>query len=171
MKFELGRTVELLRQTPYTLSRMLEGLSPEWTQGAGDIEDWAPYDIIGHLIHGEETDWMPRAEIILAQGANRSFEPYDRTAQFKKPKGAPLTALLTEFAHIRNANIERLVAWELQPEHFELSGTHPASVKSRSHNSSRRGRFPTLRIFNRSFAIWRLSIRMRLVPGKNTYRF
>lgn len=82
MSFDLGRTVEILRQTPYTLQRMLDDLSPEWTESRGDKDNWAPYDVIGHLIHGEETDWIPRAEIIRAQGENRTFDPYHRLAQF-----------------------------------------------------------------------------------------
>lgn len=86
MKFREDQAVEILRQTPYTLQRMLEPLSPEWTASSGDKENWGPYDVIGHLIHGEETDWIPRAEIILADGENRNFVPFDRLAQFGKLK-------------------------------------------------------------------------------------
>ena len=125
MKFDLNRAIEILRQTPYTLSRMLEDLSPEWTESKGNTENWSPYDVIGHLIHGEETDWMPRAEIILTQGANRTFVPFDRFAQFEKSKGRSLTDLLTEFAHARNTNIEMLGRWQLTPEQLALKGTHP----------------------------------------------
>ena len=60
MQFDIGRTAEILKQTPYTLQRMLDGLSPEWTESRSDQENWAPYDVIGHLIQGEETDWIPR---------------------------------------------------------------------------------------------------------------
>jgi hypothetical protein len=126
MKFDLGRTVEILRQTPYTLQRMLDGLSPEWTESSRDQENWAPYDVIGHLIHGEETDWIPRAEIIIEQGENRTFEKYDRLAQFERSKGKTLADLLTEFAHLRSANIEKLIKWQLTPEQLHLKGDHPA---------------------------------------------
>jgi len=126
MKFELEKAVEILRQTPYTLQRLLDGLSPEWTESRGDKENWAPYDVIGHLIHGEETDWIPRAEIILRQDADRTFDKYDRLAQFEKSKSKSLNDLLTEFAHLRNANIEKLVRWQLSSEQLQLKGTHPA---------------------------------------------
>ena len=125
MKFDLNRTTEILRQTPYTLTRMLEDLSPEWTESKGDTENWSPYDVIGHLIHAEETDWIPRAQIILAQGENKTFEPYDRVAQFEKSKGRSLADLLTEFAHARNTNIEMLGRFELTSEQLALKGDHP----------------------------------------------
>ena len=125
MKFELTHAIEVLRQTPYTLQPMLDCLSVDWTASSGDADSWGVYDIIGHLIHGEETDWIPRAEIILAQGENRTFVPFDRTAQFGQPKERSLDDLLTEFAHLRNANLERLAGWELTPELLELRGMHP----------------------------------------------
>jgi len=125
MKFDLTRSIEILRQTPYTLTRMLEDLSPEWTASKGDAENWSPYDVIGHLIHGEETDWIPRAEIILAQSENKTFEPYDRVAQFEKSKRRSLADLLTEFAYARNTNIEMLGRFELTPEQLALKGDHP----------------------------------------------
>jgi DinB superfamily len=125
MKFEIRKAVEVLRQTPYTLSRMLEGLSEEWTSTSGDPENWGPYDIVGHLIHGEETDWIPRAEIILAQGENLTFVPFDRVAQFERSKGKSLEDLLTEFAYLRNVNLEILVRWQLTPEQLALKGIHP----------------------------------------------
>lgn len=125
MKFELGQAIEILRQTPYSLTRMLEDLSPEWTGSSEDRDNWAPYDVIGHLIHGELTDWIPRAEIILAQGENRTFTPYDRLAQFENSRGRSLRDLLTEFAHLRNTNLEKLFAWQLSDEDLSLKGIHP----------------------------------------------
>lgn len=123
--FDVAKSIEILKQTPYTLSRLLEGLSPEWTESSGDKENWSPFDVIGHLIHGEETDWIPRAQIILAQGENRIFTPYDRLAQFENSLGKTLEDLLTEFAHIRNVNIETLVRWQLTPGQLALKGMHP----------------------------------------------
>jgi hypothetical protein len=105
---------------------MLDGLSTEWTANSNDPDNWAPYDVIGHLIHGEETDWIPRAEIILAQGEERTFEPFDRFAQFDQSKGRPLNDLLTEFAHLRNINIEKLIGFELTPQQLEMRANHPA---------------------------------------------
>jgi hypothetical protein len=126
MNFDLAKATEVLRQTPYTLQRMLDGLSPEWTTEGGSREDWSPYDTIGHLIHGEETDWIARAELILAQGENRTFAPYDRLAQFERSKGRSLDDLLTEFAHLRMVNLEKLARWELTDEQLDLTATHPA---------------------------------------------
>lgn len=126
MDFSLDLALEILRQTPFTLRRMLDGLSPEWTESRGDRENWAPYDVVGHLIHGEETDWIARAEIIIAQGENRTFEKYDRLAQFERSKNKTLDDLLTEFAHLRNANIEKLIGWQLTPAQLQLKGMHPA---------------------------------------------
>lgn len=126
MEFRLDQAVEILRQTPYSLQRMLGDLSEDWNGSSGDQEDWGPYDVIGHLIHGEETDWIARAEIILAQGENRTFTPYDRLAQFERSKGKPLGDLLTEFVHLRSANIEKLIRWQLTPEQLKLKGMHPA---------------------------------------------
>ena len=125
MKFELKQAAEVLSQTPFTIQRMLEGLSPEWTATSGDAESWGAYDIVGHLIHGEETDWIPRAGIILAQGENRTFVPFDRTAQFKVSSGKTLPDLLTEFTYLRNTNLETLARWELTPDRLELKGMHP----------------------------------------------
>lgn len=125
MEFELDRAVEILGQTPYTLARMLGDLSDEWTAGSGGKDDWSPYDVIGHLIHGEETDWIPRAEIILEQGDDRTFIPFDRLAQFERSRGKSLNDLLTEFAHLRSANLEKLARWQLTDTQLVLKGMHP----------------------------------------------
>ena len=125
MKFDLDRAVEILSRTPYTLLRMLEDLSPEWTASKGDTENWSPYDVIGHLIHGEETDWIPRTEIILAQGEDTTFVPFEMLAQFERSKGRSLADLLTEFAHLRSANIEKLVRLQITPDQLALKGVHP----------------------------------------------
>ncbi len=125
MRFELKQATEILSQTPFTLQRMLEGLSEDWTVSSGDVESWGVYDVIGHLIHGEETDWIERAEIILAQGENRTFVPFDRTAQFETAKDKSLEELLTEFAYLRSSNLERLARMELTDDNLKLKGMHP----------------------------------------------
>jgi hypothetical protein len=124
-EFRLDEAMEILRRTPGTASAMLGGLSDEWTAGGEDEENWAAFDIVGHLIHGEETDWMPRAEIILAQGENRTFAPFDRLAQFDKSRGKTLEELLGEFKKLRTENLERLASWNLSDKQLELKGTHP----------------------------------------------
>jgi hypothetical protein len=125
MKFKLRQATEILSQTPFTLQRMLEGLSDDWTASSTDRDSWGVFDVIGHLIHGEETDWIPRAELILAQGENRTFVPFDRVAQFESAKDKLLGDLLTEFGYLRNTNLERLARMELTEESLTLKGNHP----------------------------------------------
>ena len=126
MKFELVRGIEILSQTPYTLQRMLDGLSPEWTASSGDRDAWAPYDVIGHLIHADETDWIPRAELILKQEEGATFASFDRLAQFDRSKGRSLSDLLTEFIHLRSGNLERLGRMQLTDEQLGLRSLHPS---------------------------------------------
>ncbi len=126
MKFELSHSIEILRQTPDVLARLQDDLSPAWTASSNDRENWGPYDVVGHLIQGEETDWITRAEIILAHAGNRKFQPFDRLAQFDSSRGKELSDLLTEFAHLRKTNIERLVNWQLTEKELRLTGVHPA---------------------------------------------
>ena len=104
---------------------MLSGLPASWTSATEGPETWSPYDIVGHLIHGERTDWIPRARIVLDQGANRRFTPYDRFAQFRESKGKTLVELLDEFERLRGRNLETLAAWQLTESQFALEGQHP----------------------------------------------
>jgi len=125
MKFDLERSIEVLAATPIAVRALLVDLSDEWTASNGDHENWEPYDIIGHYIYAEEADWIPRAKIILAQADDRTFRPFDRTAQFELSKGKSLTELLDQFQVIREENIETLRSWELVDEELELKGIHP----------------------------------------------
>ena len=125
MSFNLTNGIEILERTPRTLRAMLAGLTPEWTDATEGPETWSPYVIVGHLIHGEHADWIPRAQIILAQGSERRFAPYDRFAQFRESQGKSLAALLDEFAHLRSENIATLAGWHLTDAHLALEGLHP----------------------------------------------
>jgi uncharacterized damage-inducible protein DinB len=125
MKFELEQAVEILSNTPETVKSLLENLSDEWTLKNEDADGWSAFDVVGHLIHAEETDWIPRAEIILAQGENPRFEPFDRFAQFENSKDKNLPELLETFAARRRASLEKLRAMNLSPEHLRLEGIHP----------------------------------------------
>jgi hypothetical protein len=87
MTFDLPNAVAVLARTPHTLRAMLSGLSPAWIDATEGGDSWSPYTIVGHLLHGERTDWIPRARIILAQGNERRFAPYDRLAQFHESQG------------------------------------------------------------------------------------
>ena len=115
----------MLERTPQTLRAMLQGLPAAWIDATEGPDTWSPYVIVGHLIHGERTDWIPRAEIILAQGPDRRFTPYDRFAQFGESEGKPLADLLDEFARLRAASLATLAGWHLTGAEFALTGEHP----------------------------------------------
>src|SRR4051794_3224155 len=105
MEFDLAEGNAVLERTPQVLRAMLDGLPPAWTDADEGPETWSPYVVVGHLIHGERTDWIPRAQIILAQGPERRFTPYDRFAQFRESQGKSLGALLDELARLRAGNL------------------------------------------------------------------
>jgi hypothetical protein len=100
-------------------------LPESWLVHNEGPETWSPYDIIGHLIHGEETDWIPRAKIILEHGETRPFEPFDRVAMFEKSKRKSIAELLDTFARLRAENLRELAQWNLTPELLEKRGMHP----------------------------------------------
>jgi hypothetical protein len=125
MNYQPTHALEILRNTPATLQALLGGLSDPWTRTEAQAEIWNPYDVIGHLIHGEETDWIPRARIILRAGTSRAFEPFDRFAQFEKSRGQSLGALLEKFAELRQQNLEALKEMAITSEQWALRGTHP----------------------------------------------
>lgn len=126
MEFQLTHALEILRQTPATLHSLLNGLSPEWIRATEGPETWSPYDVIGHLICGEETDWIPRLQVILNHGDSEPFQPFDRVAMFERYGQQPLTELLDLFAQRRAASLETLQSLNLTAEHLELRGLHPA---------------------------------------------
>jgi hypothetical protein len=126
MELDLERGVEILERTPRVLREMLSGLSPEWVDATEGPETWSPYDIVGHLIHGERTDWIPRAKIILAQGPDLRFTPFDRFAQFRESEGKTLADLLDEFEQLRAESVAALNEWHLSDDQLSLEGVHPA---------------------------------------------
>ena len=125
MEFDLQQGIAILERTPRALQAMLAGLAPAWTDATEGPETWSPYVIVGHLIHGERTDWIPRARIILAQGPNRLFTPYDRVAQLRESHGKSLVELLDELAQRRANNLAVLAAWRLTEVELALEGEHP----------------------------------------------
>lgn len=125
MTFELSHAIEVLSATPKSLRHLLGPLSEDWTTEGKPEVAWGPYDIVGHLIHGEETDWIPRARIILEQGENRTFVPFDRFAEFEHSEGKTLEALLGEFEKLRDDNLDTLQNWKLTLEQLDLCGLHP----------------------------------------------
>lgn len=124
MEFTLDRTLEILSSTPSVFRQLLGGLSNEWTASASR-ENWGPYDIVGHLIYCETDDWMPRARMILDHGTARTFDPFDRFAQFELSKGRSLAELLDQFASLRHENIDTLRSWDLSDDQLDRLGSHP----------------------------------------------
>lgn len=125
MKFQIDEAVSILKRTPLTLDSLLRNLPDEWLGANEGAESWSPLDVVGHLIHGEETDWIPRARIILAHGEARAFEPFDRFAMFEKSRGKSAGELLDSFEQLRRRNLEELAGMKLTPELLERHGTHP----------------------------------------------
>jgi len=126
MEFDLTRGIAVLQRTPDVLRALLTGLDAEWTDATEGPGTWSPYVILGHLIHGERTDWIPRAQIILAQGENCRFTPFDRFAQFQASQGKSLAMLLDDFAQLRAENLATLTGWHLTGVELALAGEHPA---------------------------------------------
>ncbi|MCP5101963.1 MAG: DinB family protein, partial [bacterium] len=125
MEFQLEQAVEVLKQTPNTLFSLLGGLSGDWILKNEGPDTWSPYDVVGHLIHGEKTDWIPRLKIILEHGEAQPFTPFDRFAFSRESKGKTLHELLETFDKLRKENIEELESLQLAPHQFDLKGTHP----------------------------------------------
>jgi hypothetical protein len=126
MNFTLAKSIEILDRTPDVLIVLLQNISPDWTSISEEPGTWTVYDIVGHLIHGEKTDWIPRMEIILSAKPDKTFEPFDRFAQAKKSKGKSLADLLEEFKWLRKKNIDQLLSKKLTNENMEAKGIHPA---------------------------------------------
>ena len=121
----LDRTTALLARTPAALDALLRGLPEDWTHRGEGPGTWTVFDIVGHLIHGERTDWMPRVKMILQFGETRAFEPFDRLAQ-QRDNARPLPERLDLFARLRRENLHELGALNLQPSDLERHGRHPA---------------------------------------------
>jgi hypothetical protein len=123
--FDLDQCVEVLERTPQVVRELLAGLPADWTRHNEGGDTWSPYDVVGHLIHGEKADWIPRLEIILGPGADKRFPPFDRLAQFHDSGGRSLEDLIEEFGERRRASLERLRSFQLTEADFDRSGVHP----------------------------------------------
>ena len=126
MNFDLDPSLDLLARSPRTLDALLNGVAEPWVRGTEGPETFSPFDVVGHLIDGEETDWIPRARIILARGQEPRFEPYDRFRHRTRNVGRTLGSLLEEFARLRAANLELLRSWRLTSVELDLPGIHPS---------------------------------------------
>lgn len=121
---DLKDAVAVLSRTPASLAALLEGLPDVWVGATEGGETWSPYDVVGHLVHGEHTDWIPRVRHIIA-GESRPFDKFDRTAQFEESNGKSLGELLSTFAEARRENVAALSAMNLTGEDLGRKGLHP----------------------------------------------
>ena len=126
MEYRLDQAKEILRRTPATLNALLSDLPNDWVLANEGPETFSPYDVIGHLIEGEESDWIPRARIILEHGEARPFEKFDRFAMYEKSKGKSPAELLARFEEVRGESLRQLDELNLTPELLQKRGSHPA---------------------------------------------
>ena len=125
MDFSLERSIEVLERTPAVMQSLLAGVHEDWTMQNEGPDTWSPYDIVGHLIHGEKTDWTPRMLLILSDATDKHFVPFDRFAQYNDSKGKTLQQLLDEFAGLRRKNIELLRQQDISDNDLQKEGIHP----------------------------------------------
>ncbi len=125
MIFSLNKTISILERTPKILNELLKEISEDLTSKNEGLNSWSPYDIVGHLIHGEKTDWIPRLEIILYETNSKTFEKFDRKAQFKNSLGKKLNELLVDFEQLRNKNLTKLKVFNISEKDLTLKGIHP----------------------------------------------
>ena len=123
--FILADAVRALAATPGVLRALLAGLPESWLHANEGPETWSPFDIVGHLIHGEKTDWIPRSKHILEGPSTVPFEPFDRFAQFRESRGKSLGTLLEEFEDLRQKNLDELAGLKLGETDLDLEGRHP----------------------------------------------
>ncbi len=125
MRFDLESGRQILQRTPTTLTSLVRDLPETWVRQNEGAGTWSVFDVVGHLIHGDRTDWVPRARVILEHGTSRPFEPFDRLAQLEASQGMSLNQLLDEFAGTRARSLADLAELHLAPEQLSLQGRHP----------------------------------------------
>lgn len=126
MKYNLFEAINILERTPKILSVYLKDLPKNWLMNNEGENTWSPFDVMGHLVHGEKTDWIARTKIILGNGDNKTFEPFDRFAQYEDSKGKTINNLLEEFKLLRAQNLVTLKSLNIQPTDYQKEGIHPA---------------------------------------------
>ncbi|TYA74447.1 DinB family protein [Seonamhaeicola marinus] len=124
MEYNIKQALEVLERTPEVLNTLLLGLSYEWVHNNEGENTWSPFDVVGHLIHGEQTDWLVRTHVILSDSKNKTFAPFDRFAQFEISKGKTIEQLLKQFSELRKKNIKKLKKLNLKESELNLKGMH-----------------------------------------------
>lgn len=125
MEFSLEKAIQVLERTPAIFESLLSGISRDWSHCSEGPDSFSPFDVLGHLIDGEETDWIIRARLILESGPSRSFEPYDRFRHYQRNNGRSTEDLLDEFTSLRARNISVLRGWNLTESDLDRQGVHP----------------------------------------------
>jgi hypothetical protein len=123
MRFDLEQAIPVLERTPAVITALLEDLPEDWTRVTEGPDTWSPRQVTAHLIHGERTDWIPRARIIIKQGSYRRFDPFDRFAELNPER--TMRELLKEFDQLRSGNVATLKGWNLKEKDLDLTGEHP----------------------------------------------
>lgn len=129
MNISINKSIEILEKTPDVLYALLHGISEEWTNTNEGANTWSVYDVIGHLIHGENTDWLVRTNIILSDSVDKTFPAFDRFAQYENSKGKSLTQLLEEFKLLRKQKLSEFKSLSLRENDLLKTGTHPSFGK------------------------------------------
>ena len=125
MTFEIEKAIEILERTPLAIETLLKGISEEWLKNNEGENTWSPYSIVGHLIHGEKTDWIPRARILLSDSENKTFIPFNRFAQNNENQETPIEELLEEFKERRSENLKELKSLQINNSKLKEKGIHP----------------------------------------------
>jgi hypothetical protein len=125
MKYDLDKSIEILQKTPAVLRQLLQGLDGEWLMNNEGPDTFSPFDVLGHLVHGEKTDWTARIKMILDHGETKAFDQFDRFAMYEECKGKTLNDLLDEFDSLRKQNIEWLRSLSLTHTDLDKKGLHP----------------------------------------------
>lgn len=125
MNFDLKKSIEILQRTPIVIESLLSGLSDDWLKNNEGENTWSPYEIIGHLIHGEKTDWITRTKIIISNSNNKTFEPFDRFAQENEDSERPINKLIEEFKNLRDYNLKELENLQINSSILIENGIHP----------------------------------------------
>ncbi|MDG2450989.1 MAG: DinB family protein [Saprospiraceae bacterium] len=125
MNFDLKKSIEILQRTPIVIESLLSGLSDDWLKNNEGENTWSPYEILGHLIHGEKTDWITRSKIIISNSSNKTFEPFDRFAQENEDSERPINKLIEEFKNLRDYNLKELENLQINSSILIEKGIHP----------------------------------------------
>lgn len=125
MDFSIDKSLEVLEKTPQVVSSLLTGLTDEWINNNEGADTFSPFDVMGHLVHGEHTDWPARIKKIMGDGGNNAFDNFDRFAMYEESKGKSLDTLLKEFQDLRTANLDLVRSYQLDEEKLNKIGIHP----------------------------------------------